>query len=87
MKHIPKHIFLCHSGRHCAVQLHALFGFKGLVFNMDESVLVTCSVGDSAEVRLTVLSSSHVFIRAMKSKNQILHLSWLLRFSLLSADG
>lgn len=33
------------SGRHRAVPLHALFGFKGLVLNMDGSVLVTCSAG------------------------------------------
>lgn len=81
------HTPVSQSGRHRAVPLHALFGFQGLVLNVDGSVPVTCSVGDPAKIRLAALSSSHVFMRAERSKKQILHLGWLLSLSLLSVDG
>jgi len=42
MKHVPKHIPSCH--RVGGIVLHAWFGFKGLVLNVDRSVLVTGSV-------------------------------------------
>lgn len=46
MKHVPKYVPLCHRvGGIVLYRFRALYGFKGLVLNVDGSVLVACSVG------------------------------------------
>lgn len=56
----PIHTPESQSWRRRAVPLHTLFGVKDLVFNIDGSVLVPCSVRDPAKISLPALSSSHV---------------------------